>query len=144
MKTAKLIRVDSGDYGTLGVLLTGGKAWYTVECPDRDNLTDISRIPPGVYTVSLSFSEKFQKKLYLVEKVNGRSGIRIHAGNWAGDSSKGYRTTLKGCIALGIAGGSPRGQPGVISSEKAIEEMMSYMNGDTFQLTIQNGLKGDT
>ena len=51
-------------------------------------------IPYGTYQVVLSFSERFQKYLPELLHVPGFSGIRIHPGNTAADSS--------GCILPGV------------------------------------------
>jgi len=49
-------------------------------------------IPEGLYTINITYSEHFQR--YLPELVvPGRTGIRIHAGNFASD--------VTGCIAVG-------------------------------------------
>ena len=50
-------------------------------------------IPTGVYMLRLTYSEKFGRILPLVENVPGRSGIRIHRGNYPKDTS--------GCLLVG-------------------------------------------
>lgn len=50
-------------------------------------------IPSGIYPVTITYSQKFKKKLPLISNVKGYSGIRIHSGNTAKD-------TL-GCILVG-------------------------------------------
>jgi hypothetical protein len=44
------------------------------------------QIPPGSYTVQITFSQRFQKPLPLIEGIAHRSGIRIHPGNTGDDS----------------------------------------------------------
>lgn len=51
------------------------------------------KIPIGFYPVRLTMSPKFGEILPLIDLVIGRSGIRIHPGNTADDSS--------GCILVG-------------------------------------------
>jgi len=57
-------------------------------------------IPKGVYTVDFTVSNKFTSDFYkqwkgvpILNNVPGRSGIRIHVGNYPKDS--------KGCILIG-------------------------------------------
>ena len=49
-------------------------------------------IPDGTYPVSVTFSPRFQKNLPLIDKVPGRSGIRIHTGTIPEHS--------KGCVLV--------------------------------------------
>lgn len=58
------------------------------------------QIPEGIYSVDFTPSQKFNSNFYLqwkgvpiVENVAGRSGIRIHVGNYPKDSS--------GCLLIG-------------------------------------------
>lgn len=39
--------------------------------------------------------------MYLLLDVEGRSGIRIHKGSYAGASDHGYKTDFLGCISFG-------------------------------------------
>ncbi len=50
-------------------------------------------IPAGSYKLAITWSEKFKKRMILVEDVSGFTGIRIHSGNDVED-------TL-GCILVG-------------------------------------------
>lgn len=43
-------------------------------------------IPAGVYPVTITFSNRFQRPLMLVNRVPGRSGIRVHPGNRGADT----------------------------------------------------------
>lgn len=52
-------------------------------------------IPRGRYEIVISFSDRFQKLLPLVQNVPGFVGIRIHSGNSTGDT--------EGCILVGTA-----------------------------------------
>lgn len=65
----------------------------TVELPWRNNQRNISCIPSGTYQVKWSWSPKFERNLFLVQNVTGRSGIRIHVANFV--------SQLAGCIAMG-------------------------------------------
>ena len=49
-------------------------------------------IPAGIYDLSVTFSPRFQRDMPLLSGVPGFSGIRIHGGNTAKDTS--------GCILI--------------------------------------------
>ena len=51
-------------------------------------------IPKGVYDVQITFSNRFQTKLPLLDNVPGFTGIRIHSGNSSKDT--------EGCLLLGM------------------------------------------
>ena len=74
---------------------------HSIELPDRNNERNYSRIPAGKYRCVWHRSPRFGW-VYLVTDVQGRSHILTHSANWAGDSRKGYRCDLNGCIALGM------------------------------------------
>lgn len=50
-------------------------------------------IPEGKYRITMSFSPKFKRRLPLLNRVPGFTGVRIHAGNSAADTA--------GCILVG-------------------------------------------
>lgn len=52
-------------------------------------------IPAGLYHVAITFSNRFQRDMPLVEGVEGFSGIRIHPGNTSADTA--------GCLLVGTA-----------------------------------------
>lgn len=58
-----------------------------------DNKKNASSIPPGMYNLVYTYSPRFKRNLWLVENVDGRSGIRFHAAN--------HHHQLNGCIAPG-------------------------------------------
>ena len=69
----------------------------TIEPPvkQREYEGSVVAIPAGRYPVVVTWSPRFQRLLPLVTHVEGRSGIRIHAGNTVRDTS--------GCILVGRA-----------------------------------------
>lgn len=106
----ELIRVRSDDQGTLGFLLNNDKLiCWTIECPWHDNRPFVSCIPGGEYEVIDHY----------VKNVPGRTHIKFHSGNWAGDSDE-YRTDSKGCILPGMKPSKLLGQRAVIGSRKAM------------------------
>jgi len=66
---------------------------FSLELPWINNKPNISCIPTGTYIVKWTYSLKFPLGSYEVKNVSGRSGIRIHTGNF-------YKDIL-GCIILG-------------------------------------------
>lgn len=139
MIDALLYRVKclSDDQGTIGILSIPDLSWscYTNELPDRDNQRSISRIPAGEYQVKIRQSHKYGAIFHL-QDVKGRSYILIHAGNWAGDISKGYRTDSMGCILLGYKVALLHKQRAVTNSRTTLQTFMSKLDNKPFKLTI--------
>lgn len=137
MRRVTLERLETGDQGTFGrLVLEDGRRWFTGELPDRDNASNISCIPAGIYPCQWTLSPAFKRMMYLVHPVKGRSGIRIHAANYMGDKSKGFRCHLNGCIALGKRLGTMAGQKAVLLSAPAISEFEAAMDWQPFELEI--------
>lgn len=141
MSTVRLHRDPSADDGTFGRLQIerGGKlyTWESLELPWRDNRKYVSCIPKGCYEVAFGpCSLSFTTHAYRLADVPGRDGILIHRGNWAGDTSKGLRSSVEGCILLGKRRGTIYGQAAVCDSAKAILEFESAMAKKPFRLVI--------
>lgn len=72
---------------------------FTLEDTDRKleaggtKIPNQTAIPRGVYNVTITFSNHFQKLLPLVENVPNYDGVRIHSGNTDADT--------EGCILVG-------------------------------------------
>lgn len=85
---------------TPGRMFVGGK-FFGVTCEDEDRKMEDggikvpkqTAIPRGRYAVVVTFSNRFQKLLPLLEDVPGFTAIRIHGGNTEQDT--------EGCILLG-------------------------------------------
>ena len=69
-------------------------------------------IPYGIYTIDLTYSNRFKKILPLIENVKGFEGIRIHPGNTAVDTH--------GCLLVG--NNTEKGM--VSNSKKVFEKLM--------------------
>jgi hypothetical protein len=135
--TVKLVRTSTGDQGTLGVACVNGDTFVSLELPWRENNRSVSCIPPGIYLCTLITSKKYGE-VYYVNDVPNRSGILIHAGNFAGDLHKGLRSDSKGCILLGNTQGSLGGQQCILESRKALKRFMQVMCRKDFLLEIYN------
>lgn len=72
-------------------------------------------IPFGRYRVRLTFSERFQHVLPLLEGVLGFTGVRIHAGNTAADTA--------GCILVG----QRREADDILDSRAALEALLPHL-----------------
>ena len=136
MKTGVLTRTMSSDVGTFGDLVINDvMKLKSGELPWRDNQHGISCIPTGTYIAKHFVSPK-HGPCYLLQNVPDRSDVEIHAANWMGDKSKGYKSELLGCIALGMTYGKAGGQEGVFQSKEAIEHFLEVMDGEDLELTI--------
>lgn len=135
-KTATLHRLETSDAGTFGILHFGSDFVFSGELPWRHNEPNVSCIPPGLYRVLWTWSPAFKRKMYLVSRVAGRSGIRIHPGNYMGARDKGYKSHLYGCIALGEQLGWMDAQRALLISRPAVSRLEAWGNCKTFELEI--------
>ena len=85
----KLTRKKPQSNAICGELLIDNR-WF---CSTLER-TDVA-IPAGFYPVTLTMSPRFGEVLPLIGNVVGRTGIRIHAGNYPRDTA--------GCILVGVA-----------------------------------------
>lgn len=135
--TAILRRSVSTDQGTEGELTIPDLGWrcFTLELPWRDNAPGISCIPCGEYDCGIVDSPKFHR-VYHVRAVPGRSHVLIHPGNFAGDTSKGLRSDVAGCILLGSKLGVLCDQRAVLVSRATVRRFMGRLSDIPFQLII--------
>lgn len=141
MKKAILLRTDRNDQGTFGIFNTNDFKCHSVELPWRDNTKRISCIPVGEYKCELILTNRYGYA-YWVRDVPGRSEVLIHGGNWAGDTTRGWRTHSAGCILLGTHRGVAQDQKCVVISQPALRSVRQVMNNEPFLLTVEevNGL----
>ena len=133
--TAFLLRETTSDQGTEGKLFYDTFSCFTLELPWRDNQSNISCIPSGEYDVTIRKSPKFGVTYWVLE-VPDRSYVLIHSANVAGDVSRGFKSHLNGCIALGRKRGTIYGQRAVLISRLAVKDFMAKMRGENFKLII--------
>jgi hypothetical protein len=143
LKRAVLQRHASTDEGTFGTLtLSDGQQLYSVELPWRDNATQKSCIPVGLYRCEEIKSPRFGR-VYQVMNVPGRTAILIHAGNYGGDKALGWDSDLLGCIApamkLGMLNSriDGRAQRAGISSRAALERLHAWSSFMPFELEVR-------
>lgn len=65
----------------------------TIELEWKNNATNISCVPAGFYNIEFEYSRRFDRKLWELKGVPGRSECKIHVAN--------YYTQLQGCVAVG-------------------------------------------
>ncbi len=102
--TFHLKRIHLADNFTVGQLyLNEDLVCYTLEDTVREiegmpvatwKVPKQTAIPKGEYPLSITFSNRFQKDLPILENVEGFIGIRIHTGNSPLDT--------EGCILVGM------------------------------------------
>lgn len=137
MDKVLLLRLVNSDTGSEGVILFHGKSLLTLELPWRNNAVGLSCIPEGAYTVKW-WKSPSKGWCYRVYGVPNRNYILIHSATFAGDHTKGLRTDLLGCIALGQQRGTYKGQRGIFISRPAVRFFNETMNKQDFILEVKN------
>ncbi len=124
-----LIRVGQSSFGTTGVLVFNRVAFaVTLERPWRDNQTEISCIPPGLYVCQSIRSPHFGPT-YEVMNVQGRTHILFHKGNTVEDT--------QGCILVAEEFSGTFDAPMIVSSQRGFGEFMALVSGcPTFELDV--------
>ena len=136
MLIATLNRLSSDDMGTCGILTAQDFTCFALELPWRNNTSNLSCIPPGEYVVKWTLSPRLKKYTYEVLGVPNRGGIRIHGGNVAGDTTKGYLSHSLGCPLLGKRIIRVKGQTFIATSGPTVQQFQSYMDKRPFKLCI--------
>lgn len=134
-----LTRMKTGDDGTKGFLRTPTQIFDSIELPWRDNKSQVSCHADGTYVFNFVKTPKHPTGVYMM-RDSVRPDTEIHAGNYAGDVSLGYRSDVLGCILLGEGTDIwPVGtlkQAVVTGSRDAIQKFQTEMNGEDMTLTI--------
>lgn len=92
----EVIRDTKAPTFTLGKFYIDGKQEYFV-CEDAVRAEKIkyeTAIPSGKYQVLVTPSERFGRLMPILKDVPGFTGVRIHSGNFAGDTA--------GCLLIGM------------------------------------------
>lgn len=122
---------------TLGTLYLGAEKYAILEPPWKDNRTNVSCIPQGVYQcdfLARSGSGKY-KRVWWLRAVPGRTAILIHAGN--------YPRHTWGCLLIGGRHGTVNNTPAVLSSRAALRRLRDQIGRNPFELTIIGGPADD-
>ncbi|WP_319778428.1 DUF5675 family protein [Maridesulfovibrio sp.] len=133
----RLTRYESGDHGSFGFLRGPGIRLHVIELPWRDNRSNLSCIPVGEYRCERVRSPRFGV-VYHIKDVPGRSHVLIHSGNYAGDSTKGWKTHSHGCILPARKRGRLGKQLAGLCSKSALSSFMSALNRQPFKLIIED------
>jgi len=134
LPTVRIIRQPGNTKQILGdaVATYNGKefAFKTLELKWADNAINISCIPTGKYICNYTYSKKFKKYTYEVIDVTGRTGIRIHAGN--------FYTDIEGCILVGndFKDINTDGEKDVINSVVTLSRLYDFFGKKSFTLII--------
>lgn len=135
MKIAILTRQKGDDKQTLGELYcnNGEKEFKckTLELSWKDNKTNISCIPKGVYKVKMINSVKYGM-VYEVKDVKERTAIYIHHGN--------FYTDIKGCILVGkdYVDINSDGYKDINYSKLTRTQLEQFFNSQDFVLIIKS------
>ena len=134
MKTLTLKRFAYTPKGVFGVLIDddGYPFCVTMELPEKGNKRNVSCIPAGLYNGVVSRTLK-HGVVPVILGVKDRTGILIHKGNYAPKDSLG-------CVICGEKFDPINGEPGVLQSQEAFDELMNVAlkNVTKFQLMIVN------
>lgn len=96
------------------LLINGGFYCHTLELPK------FRCIPEGEYAVHMTYSPRFKRIVPQIMNVPGRTGIRIHWGNFVKDT--------QGCPLVGYdAGKDANGVEAVFRSKVCFEEFNRWL-----------------
>jgi hypothetical protein len=130
----ELIRTYFPD-GTNGELLHNNKRiCFTIELPWLANKQRVSCIPEGRYELTKRYSQRYKHHL-LVNNIEGRSLILIHAFNDALKESNG-------CIApVSICTGEGKGNNSILSLKKLLAiTSIEFDKGNKVFITIKSAI----
>ena len=139
--TIKLIRLAEKKNSTLGRYSVesgkGNASGFILERggPETFQSKLNRRIPAGIYDMQLTWSPRFNKKLYLIynNEVHRNRGIRLHGGNYYYDSH--------GCLLPGRSYGINNNEFEVKSSQSALNEIMRLLNPQKSRLIIIDSIR---
>lgn len=134
MKQATLRRLFQTPCGVLGRFVTDGFRCYTIELPWRDNRSNVSCIPAGIYECEWTRTPH-HGWVYHIKNVPHRFAVLFHPGNYAGE--KPCITHSMACILPGLKYGILAGQFAVLNSATACRLMADALNRETFRLHIE-------
>lgn len=121
-----ILRLTDDGTETQGVFVAAGKAFaVSLERPWLDNKPEISCIPAGTYLCKRRWSDHFQREVFEISDVPGRTNILIHPANLV--------TQLEGCVAIAEKYMGDQVQ----ESGEAFEKLMTmFKDKDSFWVSI--------
>ncbi len=118
----KLVRDARGEHNYGQLFADDEFIGHTLEDRDRfletypeDKIDGDTAIPRGLYRISITFSNRFQRPMPLVHGVPGFDGVRIHGGN--------TEANTKGCPLLGAR----RTDAGIANCEPVNARLMALL-----------------
>lgn len=130
-----LIRTHKIDHATTGILNIAGNFQCFI-CEDQVRapgvkVTGKTAIPAGRYEVTITFSQRFQRRLPLLMNVPMFEGIRIHPGNTELDT--------EGCLLPGRTRDVKAGTVGnsVASFNELFEKIDKALHVEKVFITIE-------
>lgn len=122
-------RLHTDEDGTFGVwVLPEGQMFFILEPEMNDNLSNISCIPAGMYTVDYEPSNKYGYAYY-VKDVARRNYIKVHSGT--------IEDHTEGCIIPGNDHGYYKNKKAVLNSKDAVNQIETILNKESFTLIIK-------
>ena len=125
MTTYALNRIRCSEHASVGSVIGPGLSspLYSLEDVVREvegqpvaswKVPGKTAIPSGRYRLRWTMSNRFKRMMLLLEDVPGFAGVRIHAGNVAGDT--------EGCILLGMSWTISGGAESLLKSREAVKK----------------------
>ena len=136
---------DAGTFGTFSITTAYGNELRlnSLELPSRANAINLSCVPTGIYTCEYAWSMRRRGFVYWVREVEDRTAIQMHVANYAGNVDLGFKSEVKGCIALGMTLGKGWGnyahQNTVGHSADAFAALRAFTKKQSFKLKIMEG-----
>lgn len=134
---ARLQRGISTDQGTPGTLYAHNFTCRMLELPWRDNVSQLSCIPARDYVVEWVQTPK-HGWVYHITEVPDRGAILIHPGNFAGDTTLGFKSHSYGCMLPCSYFGKMDGQFAGLLSGPTVRRLAEVLNKETFILEVRN------
>ena len=124
-------REPSNEICTLGALYVNDVfKYFTLEDPVRDlKIMHETAIPAGEYLINITYSNRFKCDLPILLNVPGFTGVRIHPGNSAADTS--------GCILPGMTKGYNCVNYSRVAFDALYEMLLTaHMNGEAIWIKV--------
>lgn len=134
MKLLLIRNIGNSGYTSGTLFVDGVFECFTLEDEEREvKIKHQTAIPLGTYSVALSLSQRFGKKLPILLNVPNFTGVRIHAGNVVENTS--------GCVLVGNSQRQTADGHWLGDSRDAMNALMAKLqaafdDGEDVKLTI--------